>query len=159
MLRNVFFCAVAVALIAGCKPAEAPVPQPSAMAGAPAVATTVPTAPPPAPVPTSNAAPAGAAFIAMGTEPFWSVKVAGGKATYTTPEDQVGQPFAVVAAQNGTRWQFNGTLAGQPFALKLRLETCSDGMSDRSYRYAADLAVRGEQRKGCAEPGSEFKGE
>ena len=157
MLRNVIFCAVPVALIAGCKPAEAPVPQPSEVAGAPAVATLAPAVP--APVPASNTAPVGAAFIVMGTEPFWSVKVAGGKATYTTPEDQVGQAFTVVAAQDGTGWQFKGTLTGQPFALKLRLETCSDGMSDRSYRYAADLAVMGEARKGCAEPGTEFKPE
>ena len=157
MLRSFFFCSVAVAMIAGCKPAVAPVPQPSAVAGAPEVATALPTAP--APVLATNAAIAIDKFMAIGTEPFWSVKVAGGKATYTTPEDQVGQSIAVVAAQDGTGWQYKGTLAGQPFDLKLRLETCSDGMSDRSYRYAADLAVRGEQRKGCAEPGSEFKGE
>ncbi len=155
MLRNAFFCAVTVALIAACKPADAPVPQPSAETGSPAVAIAAPTVP----APVSNAASADLAFIAMGTEPFWSMKVAGGKATYTTPEDQVGQPFAVVAAQVGTGWQFKGTLAGQPFALKLRLEICSDGMSDRSYRYAAELAVMGEARKGCAEPGTEFKAE
>ena len=85
-----------------------------------------------------------------GTEPFWGGQVAGGSLTYTTPENQKGSTVAVsrFAGRNGV--SFSGDLEGMPFVLAVTPGKCSDGMSDRSYPFAAMLQVKGEQRAGCA---------
>ena len=64
--------------------------------------------------------------------------------------------MAITASQQGRRRKFTGSLDGEPFVLTLRPENCSDGMSDRSYSYGADLNIAGEEHRGCAEPGTEF---
>lgn len=91
---------------------------------------------------------------ALGTEPFWSARVEGRCVTYSTPEDQQGTRVWTrysPEASGGGSWL--GQLDGKPFELRTRAEPgCSDGMSDKSYPMAAELAVNGEQRRGCAEP-------
>lgn len=53
-------------------------------------------------------------------------------------------------ARNG-RW--TGALDNQRFVMVTDPEPgCSDGMSDKRYPIAVTLTVRGEQRRGCAEP-------
>lgn len=93
-------------------------------------------------------------FRALGTEPFWSARVEGRCVTYSTPEDQQGTRVWTrysPGANGGGTWV--GQLRGKPFELRTRAEPgCSDGMSDKRYPVAADLAVDGEQRRGCAEP-------
>ena len=73
--------ACAIVLLAGCNRAEEPAAQASAeealLAPVPAFA-----------IPASSGPPMDEKCIAIGTEPFWNVAIVGGKAIYTTPEDQ-----------------------------------------------------------------------
>ena len=40
---------------------------------------------------------------------------------------------------------------GEAAVLDLRPEACSDGMSEREYRYHADFDIAGQQLHGCAD--------
>ncbi|MBV8686732.1 MAG: hypothetical protein JOZ90_03700 [Alphaproteobacteria bacterium] len=95
-----------------------------------------------------------AALRATGTEPFWSAAIEGRCVTYSTPEDPTGERvWTLYAAGPGGAGAWAGALRGRPFVLRLRPEPgCSDGMSDRSYSFAAELLVGGERRRGCARP-------
>ena len=93
-------------------------------------------------------------FRALGTEPFWSARVEGRCVTYSTPEDQQGtRVWTRYSPRENGGGSWVGQLRGKPFELKVRAGPgCSDGMSDKRYPMAADLAVDSEQRRGCAEP-------
>lgn len=90
---------------------------------------------------------------AVGTEPFWGARIEGRCVTYSHPEDQKGTRVWTrfnTGPQGGT---WTGTLGGKPFVLRTRpVVSCSDGMSDIRYQIAVDLAVDGEDRRGCAGP-------
>lgn len=93
------------------------------------------------------------ALRALGTEPFWNARIEGRCVTYSNPEDQKGTRIWTrhTPARGGGTWA--GSLGGKRFELRIRPGPgCSDGMSDRRYPLAAELAVAGEQRQGCAEP-------
>lgn len=85
-----------------------------------------------------------------GTEPFWGGEVSDDVLTYTTPENQVGEMVAIdrFAGRNGI--SFSGQLDEKPFVLAVTPARCSDGMSDRTYPFAAIVQVRGERHEGCA---------
>ena len=93
------------------------------------------------------------AIRAVGTEPFWGVRVDGRCVTYSTPEDQAGTRVWTKFSGTADNGRWSGALDGQPFVLATRLQPdCSDGMSDTVYPIAVTLWVRGEQRRGCAVP-------
>ncbi len=85
-----------------------------------------------------------------GTEPFWGGAVTASQLRYTTPDDPGGAAIAVdrFAGRNGVSWI--GTLDGADFVLAVTPEQCRDGMSDRTYPYAALLKIGADQREGCA---------
>jgi len=85
-----------------------------------------------------------------GTEPFWGGEIAGGTATYSTPEKPDGELFPVERFAGNNGLGFTGDLGGQPFRMALTPAACSDGMSDRTYPFTVTLQVAGEQRDGCA---------
>jgi uncharacterized membrane protein len=91
---------------------------------------------------------------AVGTEPFWGARVEGRCVTYSTPDDQQGVRVwtRYSAGRNGSgAWV--GQLGGKKFEMQVRPKAdCSDGMSDKRYPLAIELAVNGEKRTGCAEP-------
>lgn len=90
---------------------------------------------------------------AIGTEPFWGARVEGRCVTYSTPEDQDGTRIwtRFNPSPDGGVWV--GSFEGKPFKLITRLrQSCSDGMSDRSYPLDAMLTIGGEERRGCAAP-------
>jgi uncharacterized membrane protein len=93
------------------------------------------------------------AIRAVGTEPFWAVRVEGRCVTYSTPENQAGVRIWTRfdgTSENG-RWV--GALDGSAFVMETEPQPgCSDGMSDNRYPIAVMLTVRGEKRTGCAEP-------
>ncbi|MBA3677533.1 MAG: hypothetical protein H0W74_09050 [Sphingosinicella sp.] len=93
------------------------------------------------------------ALRAVGTEPFWGAQIEGRCVTYSHPEDQDGTRVwtrFTPAPNGGGTW--SGSLGGRHFELIVRSEPgCSDGMSDRRYPYAAEVAVNGERRRGCAQ--------
>lgn len=93
------------------------------------------------------------AIRAIGTEPFWGARVEGRCVTYSTPEDQDGTRVWTKFAGTAASGRWSGALDRQPFVMETRPEAdCSDGMSDTVYPIAVTLTVRGEQRRGCAEP-------
>lgn len=95
----------------------------------------------------------GPALRAVGTEPFWGAKIEGRCVTYSHPDDQKGTRVwaRYTAGAGGATW--SGALGGRRFELRTRAQSgCSDGMSDKRYPIAVELAVNGEQRRGCAEP-------
>lgn len=96
-----------------------------------------------------------AKFRALGTEPFWNARVEGRCVTYSHPENIAGSRIWTrfqPAKGNGGQWR--GALDDRLFQLKITPKAgCSDGMSDRSYPYEAELLIAGERRRGCAEIG------
>lgn len=148
---------LACLLLAACSPQpSAPVEQP-AQTPTP-TPTPAPVEPDAAPAPAAVAAPAdgatGRRLRVTGTEPFWAVDVDGSRLLYMTPDNPDGTvltasetPFA-----RGSSW--TGSHAGQPFSLTVREDgagACSDGMSDREYRYHADFDIGRQQLHGCGE--------
>jgi len=90
---------------------------------------------------------------AVGTEPFWAADVHGRCVAYSTPENQSGTRVWTKFEGRSDEGKWTGALDGQTFVMTTRRQAgCSDGMSDKSYPIAVTLAVRGEQRRGCAEP-------
>lgn len=88
---------------------------------------------------------------ALGTEPFWSIRIEGGKLTWSSPEDMPGTPFTTASgkARDGG-WRYVGTLKGEPAELVIAPGKCSDGMSDTVYPYTARLALGTQRLSGCA---------
>ena len=98
-------------------------------------------------------------FTALGTEPFWAAKVADGRLTYMTPEDQAGQTIAINREDGAELVEFRGTLAGKPLALAITRGPCSDGMSDVVYRWSVERRLGDDVQRGCARlPGDATEG-
>ena len=90
---------------------------------------------------------------AIGTEPFWGARIDGRCVTYSTPEDQTGTRIWTRFSGTAERGVWSGALDSQRFELRTSPDPrCSDGMSDTVYPIAVTLLVRGEERRGCAEP-------
>ncbi len=85
-----------------------------------------------------------------GTEPFWGGSVTGDSLTYTTPENQAGVTVPISRFSGNLGVGFSGTIDGKTFDLAVTEETCSDGMSDRTYPLSVKLALGEELRSGCA---------
>lgn len=77
----------------------------------------------------------------LGTEPFWGGEVQGGVLTWSTPDNQQGERIAVERFAGRGGIGFTGTLDGRSFAVTLTEAECSDGMSDRTYPFAASVAI------------------
>ena len=106
---------------------------------------------PPAPAESRSMSPSG--YALTGTEPFWGGTVTGTRVRYMTPDRQFGDVVETrVSYGAGGTETYSGTFRGRPFVLTLTRQACSDGMSDRSYAFAATLQVLGETRRGCADP-------
>jgi uncharacterized membrane protein len=87
--------------------------------------------------------------ILTGTKPFWSVRIADGAATWTTPDTPGGTTFAVSRFAGNNGLGFSGTLEGEAFTAALTPGKCSDEMNDRRYPYVATIALGGETLSGC----------
>jgi len=83
-------------------------------------------------------------YRALGTEPFWSITIANGRMTYSTPDGG----FSVAAPRgqelgDGRLWETR----------RIRLQAsngeCSDGMSDRTYSQTVRAVVDGRALEGC----------
>ena len=89
----------------------------------------------------------------VGNEPFWGARIEGRCVTYSHPENIEGTRVWTTYSKQGGAETWSGALGDRLFRLELRPQQgCSDGMSDKRYPFAAELTVRGEQRRGCAEP-------
>lgn len=107
-------------------------------------------APPPADAPITVGPDYSGDFDALGTEPFWAVKVRAESVTLTRPD----QPEVTTAnpgvRADGEQGVWDGTAGEQRLVLRLTPGECSDGMSDRRYGYAAEVWIDGETLRGCA---------
>lgn len=82
-----------------------------------------------------------------GTEPFWSVAIADGKGTYSSPESPTGTAVSVTEQRSTHDAAFLVTASGGGWSwltVELDADTCSDGMSSRRYPYRA-LGLLGDQ--------------
>lgn len=105
-----------------------------------------------APAAVPPAAQPSARYRFTGTEPFWGGTIEGSTILYRTPDDQAGKTISATMTKEGAATRYSGMLDGQPFILALTPGTCSDGMSDTVYPISAALTVKGEERRGCANP-------
>lgn len=83
-------------------------------------------------------------YRALGTEPFWSIAIAGGRMRYETPEGG----FSVPAPRgqelgDGRLWET------RRITLQASNQECSDGMSDRRYSQTVRAVVDGRTLRGC----------
>ena len=90
-------------------------------------------------------------FRAFGTEPFWGVNVEDTRLTYTTPEDQAGVVMEGTRKTLADGVEISGQHDGKPFVLTVSSGTCSDGMSDNTYRLVASFRYGEIDYKGCGE--------
>ncbi len=123
-------------------------PRPPAQPVTPPPAPSAPTPPAPPPAPPRPAAVD--AFDAVGTEPFWALSVRPEWITFS------GLDRTTLSWPNpGVRWQGRRrtwtarSVAGE-ISVAIEPGDCSDGMSDRTYPYAAEVRLGAEVLKGCA---------
>ena len=88
----------------------------------------------------------------LGNEPFWSIRIADGVASYSDPEMLEGPSAPLGQPQfmgNTAVWKAN--LSDQtPLIITLTGTDCSDGMSDRTYPLAAKVEMGQRVLSGCA---------
>ncbi len=96
------------------------------------------------------AGPVGEQYLALGTEPFWSVEVSTGRLRYSTPEDIPGAIFAAQRSVGTGGITYTGMLKGAAASLSISDGECSDGMSDTVYAYRAAFTLAGKILNGCA---------
>lgn len=91
------------------------------------------------------------AYRALGTEPFWNVRVEGDALHFTTPEDMDGRRFTGTHTLRADGIRYTGDDSGIPFELDIRRGECSDGMSDIVYGFEATFRYGDTTYRGCAE--------
>ncbi len=134
------------AALAGCQPEVDKEPASQETATSPGPAT-----PQAAAMPQQTAsAPVTERFVALGTEPFWSVEVSPGQLRYSTPEDIPGAIFAAQRSDDAAAITYTGTLDGKAASLRIAAGECSDGMSDTVYAYRARFTLADLELSGCA---------
>ncbi|WP_431320025.1 COG3650 family protein [Rhizobium sp. YTU87027] len=88
---------------------------------------------------------------ALGTEPFWAIKIRTDGLTFSRPgtEDvKIANPGPVIDKDRATWAIADGPT---PFKLTLTKGDCSDGMSDRHYTLNAVLVFADKTMYGCAD--------
>jgi len=96
----------------------------------------------------------------IGTEPFWNVQIREGGVALTRPdhsEVRNANPGVRLDGEQGV-WDSNGVKEDEGrLVVRLTPGVCSDGMSDRVYRFFAEIWVDGETLKGCADHTDQLK--
>ncbi len=85
-----------------------------------------------------------------GTEPFWGGTITGNSLLWSTPENQPGETITVTRFAGRGGLTISGSIGGQTLDLALTPGACSDGMSDRTYPFAATVQLGAQQLNGCA---------
>jgi heat shock protein HslJ len=95
--------------------------------------------------PAAAHAQGGSSYRALGTEPFWSVTIGGGRMIYDDPE---GKRVAVRTPT--ARPSFNGRrYVTRRLSVDITRQQCSDGMSDRIFADTVRVTVDGRSLQGC----------
>ncbi|MCA0356864.1 MAG: hypothetical protein LCH78_08305 [Proteobacteria bacterium] len=106
--------------------------------------------PPPADAPVTAGPDYSGDFDAVGTEPFWSVKVRAESLTLSRPDQADVATANPGVRADGEQGVWDATADERRLVLRLTPGDCSDGMSDRRYGYAAEVWIDGETLRGCA---------
>jgi len=108
-----------------------------------------PSAAPAAPAPQIVPGPS---FRLVGNEPFWAVHIDSTVIRYITPEDTSGTRFPPVKPlQLGDTLRWTSSTPATIIEVWVVPESCSDGMSDRTWSYRASVQVGDRKLQGCAE--------
>jgi heat shock protein HslJ/uncharacterized membrane protein len=95
--------------------------------------------------PAAGHAQGGPSYRALGTEPFWSVTIGGGRMVYDDPEGR-----RVAVRTPAARPSFNGRrYVTRRLAVDITRQQCSDGMSDRIFADTVLVTVDGRTLRGC----------
>lgn len=101
---------------------------------------------PAAEAPQGPATPPAAAYMALGTEPGWTLEITPGMLNY---DGDYGDT-KIVVANPGARPSFNGErYVTSRLTVDITHGECSDGMSDRRYRDTVTVIADGKTVKGC----------
>ena len=150
---------IAILLACGCRPSPPSAtpdatPAPAATAApavdAPAEKRTPPAAGRDSPAPTGTPEPP-TRYKVVGTEPFWAIDVDGRRLRFTTMEDQAGRVLQAERLAYAKGVNYSGKEGVEAFVLDIHRGPCSDGMSDRTYAYAATFDIGTRHYKGCAD--------
>ena len=107
-------------------------------------------APPPADAPVTVGPDYGGDFDAVGTEPFWTLKIRPASMTLARPDHPEVATANPGVRADGDQGVWDGTVGERRLVLRLTPGDCSDGMSDRHYGYSAEVWTDGETLRGCA---------
>lgn len=138
-VRLAILSGLAALTLTGCKPAI-PSPAPKSLEE---------TAAPPASAPVSDFS---GDFDLIGTEPFWNLKLRGGKElVLTRPDARTVTAIAPGGEMEAGKavWRAKAE-SGAPLTATIRVGECSDGMSDRTYAMSAEVEIEGRIYVGCA---------
>lgn len=86
-------------------------------------------------------------FQLVGTEPFWGLAIKGDRLVLdrpTEPDISAARPAPVIEGASAV-WK------SESLTVRLTPADCSDGMSERSYAYAATVTVKGITVSGCGD--------
>jgi heat shock protein HslJ len=104
-----------------------------------ALSACAPATPPQTPAP-------GAAYMALGTEPGWTLEISPERLNYAGDYGET----VIRAANPGARPSFNGErYVTDRLTVDVTHAECSDGMSDRRYRDTVTVTADGKTVKGC----------
>ena len=142
--------AAASLVLAACSPQPEATPSVAAAPEAEPAASALPTVSPTASATMEQALRIPANLRALGTEPFWSAKIANGRMIYSTPESPDGATFPVSRKPAGDGVVFTGVIDGKPIELEVSAARCSDGMSDTIYPFAVVRRIGPDIQRGCA---------
>ena len=93
-------------------------------------------------------------FVIVGTKPFWGMSIAKTGITYSTPDKKQIFPYVAPLPAEGRTldllqvYRLPGGLNN--LIVIQKVNSCSDGMSDRQYPYSATLIFGRTVREGCA---------
>jgi uncharacterized membrane protein len=113
-----------------------------------------PVAPAPPAAPTAPAASGSwpSEINAVGTEPFWGLEITKERMILSGPDRQDLVVSHSSPTINGPSAVFEGAAGEVGLKATLTPQPCSDGMSDRTYPYAATVQTGAETLTGCAAP-------
>ena len=112
-----------------------------------------PAAAPPATPPKGTVGDFSKPLDAHGTEPFWALTIRGTTLTLTRPSQAALTAVAPGAVINPSEASWIGKMAdGREMKVIFYSSACSDGMSERTYAYSAEVDLPGESPlTGCAD--------
>lgn len=88
-------------------------------------------------------------LLCTGTEPFWSVRLAGGRAVYDSPDTGPQELGAAVPRTSSNSLLVRSFVAGGLTGVVTEDRFCSDGMSDTRYSHAITLVGPERTLSGC----------